>query len=73
MHIWQVSPDEPDAFFIKFRTQLAEATFVALLQLMQDVRLGMLRSFGSRAIDFDFHAVADGEAAGWFVVTLAPL
>jgi hypothetical protein len=70
LDICQISASEPDAFMLKLRT--TKPSHTPLLQLLQDVRIGLLREFGGRSVDFDFHAVAD-TTPGWFVLTLVPV
>eukprot|EP01051_Picozoa_sp_SAG22_P010434 SAG22_NODE_940_length_6402_cov_34.673172_6_plen_175_part_00 len=67
LDVCQISTTEPDAFVVKLRT--SHPSHPPLLQLLQDIRLGLLREFGGRAVDFDFHVIAD-VTPGWFVMSL---
>lgn len=66
--------DDVDAFYVQLLTR--RPMEVALVQTLQELRIGLLREFGARNMDFDVHALPVYEpkgGPGLFCVTFAPI
>ena len=70
--------DNTDGFYVKLTT-LSSPYSTPIVNFLQQLRLALMREFGSRTIDFDVHSMPLGPMdnghgkTGGFVVTMAPI